>query len=122
MQEFSILIGGKAGFGIDKSSSIIGRLLNRLGYRIYIYRNYPSLIRGGHTFSIIRASRNRISAHTDKINLVIALNQETFNLHKNRLKQECLFLFDSEQVKVDVKTCGLGIPLGSCSKKKMHRI
>ena len=42
MNEFSILIGGKAGFGIDKSSSIIGRLLNELGYRIYIYRDYPS--------------------------------------------------------------------------------
>ncbi len=118
MQEFSILIGGKAGFGIDKSSSIIGRLLNRLGYHIYIYRDYPSLIRGGHTFSIIRTSRNRIAAHTDKVDLVIALNQETLNLHKNRLKQECLFLFDSEQVKVDVKTCGLGIPLGKLLKEE----
>ena len=61
MDDFSILIGGKAGFGIDKSGLIIGRIFNQLGYRIYIYRDYPSLIRGGHTFSIIRVSKNKIA-------------------------------------------------------------
>jgi 2-oxoglutarate ferredoxin oxidoreductase subunit alpha len=116
MKDFSILIGGKAGFGIDKSGGIIGRLLSRLGYRIYIYRDYPSIIRGGHTFSIIRASKNRIATHSDKIDIIIALNQETFNIHKNRLKKGCLFLFDSEQVKINTKTRGLGIPLGKLLK------
>lgn len=140
MKELSLLIGGQAGFGIDKSSGIIGRLLNRLGYRVYIYRDYPSLIRGGHTFSIIRASKNRIAAHSDKVDFVIALNQETLELHKNKLKKGCLYLFDSEQVnlvrdnspqanaapavrisngvKVDAQTCGLGIPLGKLLKEE----
>ncbi len=81
MDDFSILIGGKAGFGIDKSGTIIGRLLGRLGYRIYIYRDYPSLIRGGHTFSIIRASKERIASHRDKIDLIIALNKDTIDFH-----------------------------------------
>jgi 2-oxoglutarate ferredoxin oxidoreductase subunit alpha len=112
MNEISILIGGKAGFGIDKSGNIIGRLLNKLGYRVFIYRDYPSIIRGGHTFSIIRASSSRIAAHLDKVDLVIALNQETLGLHKDRLKKECFYIFDSEQVKPEAAgICGIGIPL-----------
>jgi len=119
MDEFSILIGGKAGFGIDKSSGVIGRLLNQLGYRIYIYRDYPSLIRGGHTFSIIRASRSRIAVHQKKIDLIIALNQETLDLHKSRLKKDCFFIFDSEQVKIGAEhTCGLGLALGRFLKEE----
>ena len=119
MDEFSILIGGKAVFGIDKSGSVIGRLLNQLGYRVYIYRDYPSLIRGGHTFSIIRASHNRIAAHQDKVDLVLALNQETLNLHKSRLKKGCFFIFDSEQIKIGVEPgCGLGLSLGKFLKEE----
>ena len=120
VNEFSLLIGGKAGFGIDKSGGIIGRLLNRLGYRVFIYRDYPSLIRGGHTFSIIRASNQRVAAHTDKIDLIIALDQETINLHRNSLKGDCLFVFDSDQVKIDAgKTCGSGVPLGKILKEEL---
>lgn len=119
MGEFSILIGGKAGFGIDKSSGVIGRLLNQLGYRIYIYRDYPSLIRGGHTFSIIRASRSRIAVHQEKVDLILALNQETLDLHKSSLKKGCFFIFDSEQVKIGAEyTCGIGIPLGKFLKEE----
>jgi 2-oxoglutarate ferredoxin oxidoreductase subunit alpha len=50
------LIGGKAGFGIDKAGSILGSILNRLNRRIYIYRDYPSLIRGGHKLGKKEAS------------------------------------------------------------------
>jgi len=119
MDEFSILIGGKAGFGIDKAGMVIGRLLNQLGYRIYIYRDYPSLIRGGHTFSIIRASKSRIAVHQEKVDLILALNQETLDLHKSRLKKNCFFIFDSEQVKVGAEyTCGLGLALGKFLKEE----
>ncbi len=116
MNDFSIMIGGKAGFGIDKSGTVIANLLNQLGYRVYIYRDYPSLIRGGHTFSIIRAAKDGISTHQDKVDIILALNQDTLDLHKDRLKKECYFIFDSEQVKVADDACGLGLPLGKLIK------
>lgn len=96
MEEYSILIGGKAGFGIDKAGSIIGGILNQSGYRVYIYRDYPSLIRGGHTFSAIRASKNRVAAHRDKMDFILALNQETIELHKDRLKDSTVVIRDSD--------------------------
>jgi 2-oxoglutarate ferredoxin oxidoreductase subunit alpha len=50
IKEYSILIGGAAGQGSRKAGLIIAKLFNKLGYNIYIYEEYQSLIRGGHNF------------------------------------------------------------------------
>lgn len=98
MDQFSILFGGKAGDGIDRASLIIADLLKNLGYYIYIYREYPSLIRGGHTFSIIRASKKKVYAHYDEVDVILAMNQETVDLHTARMKQESVMVFDPESI------------------------
>jgi 2-oxoglutarate/2-oxoacid ferredoxin oxidoreductase subunit alpha len=112
MKEFSTLIGGIAGDGINEAGVVISRLFSRLGYRIYMYYDYPSLIRGGHNFSLVRASREKIAAHTDQIDVLIALNQETLEKHTSRLKDNSLVLCDADKVKLDDtkrKGCGLHI-------------
>lgn len=101
MNDFSVLIGGKAGFGIDKSATVIGAIFNQLGYRTYIYRDYPSLIRGGHAFSIIRLAQSRIATHKEKIDFILALNQDTLNFHKNRANDNCVIIYDADSVKTD---------------------
>lgn len=100
MDNFSILIAGKAGFGIDRSGSIIGRLLAGAGRHIYIYRDYPSIIRGGHTFSIIRASLEKRLACLNKIDFLLALDQEAFDLHKERIKDTTVIIYDSDIVEI----------------------
>jgi len=121
MEEISVLIGGKAGFGIDKATLILGHLLNQCGYRIYIYHDYPSLIRGGHTFSIIRAAQTRIAAHRDKIDVLLALNRETIDLHHTSLNDGALVIYDSDAVKElalsgQIRTVGL--PIGKIVKEE----
>ncbi|MCX5687261.1 MAG: 2-oxoacid:acceptor oxidoreductase subunit alpha [Candidatus Omnitrophica bacterium] len=114
MDNFSILIAGKAGDGIDKSSLIIGHIFNQVGYRIYIYRDYPSVIRGGHTFSIIRCSQYKITTHLDTVDVLLALNQDSIDFHKSRLGDKALIIYDSTSVKSDE---GLGIPIGIIIKE-----
>lgn len=99
MQDFSILIGGSAGSGVDKSALVLGDLLNQSGYRVYIYHDYPSLIRGGHTFSIIRAAQTKITAHRDRIDFLLGLNKETLDMHKTRLDDSGKVICDSEILK-----------------------
>jgi len=105
-KEFSILIGGAAGEGTRMSGQLIGKLLNQYGWRIFIYEDYQSLITGGHNFSIIRASQERISASTEKIDYLIALNEETFLKHKSRLRQDGIIIYNSDQIKNEK---GIGI-------------
>lgn len=121
MNDLSILIGGKAGFGIDKSGTVIAKLLNQLGRRIYIYRDYPSLIRGGHTFSIIRSSKEKIATHKNKVDFVLVLNQDTFNFHRDRLKDNSLIIYDSDSVKLEdlsVKVQTIGVPIAKIIKEE----
>ncbi len=121
MEEFSVLIGGKAGSGIDKAMLILGHLLNQCGYRIYIYHDYPSLIRGGHTFSIIRAAKTRIGARRDKIDVLLALNRETIDLHHTRLNDDASVIYDSNAVKEFVlsgQTHALALPIGKIVKEE----
>ena len=119
MDNFSTLIGGIAGDGINEAGVTVGRLFNRLGYRIYMYYDYPSLIRGGHNFSLVRASSHKIGAHMDQADVLIALNQETLELHKDRLKETSFVIYDSDKVKAEgLKQKGCGLPVSKILKEE----
>ncbi len=113
MDEISILVGGKAGDGIRQAGTTIARLVGRRGYRIFFYDDYPSLIRGGHNFSIIRASREKVLAHRNRVDIIIALNQDTIEKHAHILPEKGIILYDSDRVKAD----GVGIPMSQIVKE-----
>jgi 2-oxoglutarate ferredoxin oxidoreductase subunit alpha len=106
MKDYSVLIGGQAGDGIRQAGSLVARMLARLGYHIYFWDDYPSLIRGGHNFSIIRASDHRVEAHRDQIDILVALNKETVEKHRQQLKKGGVVLYDSDAF--DAEGCGVG--------------
>jgi 2-oxoglutarate ferredoxin oxidoreductase subunit alpha len=116
MDEFSVLVGGRAGDGINEAGMIIARLFNQLGYCLYQYLDYPSLIRGGHNFAIIRASEKKIGAHRDEVDFLLALNQETIDRHKWRLKESSVVIYDTDEVKSPVAG-GFGLPLKTMAKE-----
>jgi 2-oxoglutarate ferredoxin oxidoreductase subunit alpha len=113
MKEISILVGGKAGDGIRQAGHVIARLLNRIGYRIFFYDDYPSLIRGGHNFSIIRAAEKRIVAHKDTVDVIVALNQDAVDNHKHRLNAGGIILYDSKKADAE----GIGFDFMDIVKK-----
>lgn len=45
--DYSILVGGAAGQGIDTFASILEKTLKRCGYYVFTYRDYMSRVRGG---------------------------------------------------------------------------
>ena len=108
MKEFSFLIGGKAGDGVKVAGALVAYMLNELGYWIFIYEDYPSLITGGHNFSIVRASSKKILAHKNKADLLIALSKDTPELHRDKLKRGTILIYDSDIVKGEK---GLGIQM-----------
>jgi len=109
-----MLTGGRAGDGIKQAGNSIARLFNRLGYWIFVYEDYPSLIRGGQNFAIVRAASDRILTHRDTVDVMIALNQETYDRHKWRLKKDSIVIYDRPKVKAE----GLGLPLSEIAKSK----
>ncbi|MDD1723798.1 MAG: 2-oxoacid:acceptor oxidoreductase subunit alpha [Methanospirillum sp.] len=105
MTECSVLIGGKAGDGISQAGQLIGSVFASLGYHVYQYTDYPSLIRGGHNYCIVRAAERPVTAYRSGIDLIIAFDQQTVDIHSRRLTDRGTILYDSDRVKAT------GIPL-----------
>lgn len=119
MKDISVLIGGVTGHGINEAGAVISRLFNRLGYRIYMYNDFPSLVKGGHNFAIIRASDEKIAAHSDKADVILALNQDTVDFHKTRLKENTIIIYDEDRVQVQGMTQpAIGLSLSQILKEE----
>ncbi|HPT70431.1 MAG TPA: 2-oxoacid:acceptor oxidoreductase subunit alpha [Syntrophomonas sp.] len=119
MKEISILIGGLTGDGINETGTVISRLFNRLGYYIYMYCDFPSLVKGGHNFAIIRGSDEKIATHSDLVDVVLASNQAAIDLHKRRLKENTLIIFDENEVQVKgITQPTLGLPISQILKEE----
>jgi len=78
----NILIGGKAGSGSAVTSYLIGKIFCTLGYYVFNYRDYPSLIRGGHNFNVLKVSDKPVYSHGEKYDVILALDKKTVDLHK----------------------------------------
>jgi 2-oxoglutarate ferredoxin oxidoreductase subunit alpha len=103
--EVSILIGGKAGEGISSAGLVISQLIGCLGYRAYMYFDYPSLIKGGHNFAVIRGGHWRVGATRRQVDFILALNQETLDLHRPEMHEETVTVFNADAAKSD----GVGV-------------
>ena len=108
--EVSVLVGGKAGEGISSAGQVIAHLLGRLGYRVHMSFDYPSLIKGGHNFAIIRGAREKIGAVRGSVDMVLALDQPTITNHEGRLSPGGVVVYDTDTAKYPH---GIGIPVRS---------
>lgn len=97
----TVKIGGEAGFGIMTTGLMFSKIATRSGFHIFDYVEYPSLIRGGHNVQEIRFSPQEIFSQERKVDLLVALNKETFTLHKQELQSGSGILFDNEKVTID---------------------
>ena len=78
--DISIRIGGEAGQGIQSISSIIARTFVRYDYYVFVNQDFASRIRGGHNFDQVRISNTPVKAAADKVQILIALDNETLSL------------------------------------------
>lgn len=96
----NVLIGGKAGQGIDAISSIVSSALVGEGFYVFNYRDYPSLIEGGQNFNVISISDERIGSHKTELDCIVALDQKTIENHEEKLKDSG-FLLSKEDYEID---------------------
>jgi 2-oxoglutarate/2-oxoacid ferredoxin oxidoreductase subunit alpha len=83
----NIIIGGRAGQGINLVSGIVSSVLTSQGYFTFNYRDYPSVIRGGHNFNVLSISDQQIESHESAIDGLVAMDDLTLETHKKELKK-----------------------------------
>jgi 2-oxoglutarate ferredoxin oxidoreductase subunit alpha len=114
MPEFSVLVGGKAGDGINSAGLLVSHLFNRMGYYTYMYFDYPSLIKGGHNFTITRAAEHPVGAFRERCDVILALNQDSIDLHRDLMHDKTMIIFDSNRAAAG----GQGVPIQDILKEE----
>lgn len=87
-------IGGEAGFGIMSAGTMLSRAFSRIGYYVLTTNEYPSLIRGGNNLITTRISATYFESMNKDLHVLVALNKETVDLHKEGLSDGAYVVFD----------------------------
>ena len=90
--KLNIIIGGAAGQGINKVSQIFSNVLSTHGYFTFNYRDYMSLIRGGHNFNTLAVSDQPIESHDAVADILVALDERTVKTHSKALKKNGILI------------------------------
>jgi 2-oxoglutarate ferredoxin oxidoreductase subunit alpha len=117
---FSFKIGGEAGYGIMSAGVTFSKIASRSGYHVFDYSEYPSIVRGGHNVMQTTVSSEPTRSQLRHTDFLVALNQETVDLHKNELIQGSGILFDSQQG-VKIKDIPKGVKLYDVPINKIAR-
>jgi len=117
--DINLMIGGEAGQGVQSMGFILAKVAARSGFEVFADQDYESRIRGGHNFFRIRICDSEVVAFSEKVDLLIALNKETIDLHRHEICEDGVVIYDSDTVKdLDAEDKLLGIPLQTLAKEK----
>jgi len=94
-QNISILIGGVQGEGVVSTGLNLMKTLSSLGYFTYANRNFSSRIKGGNTTLNMNVGVNKAYAVSDKVDIVLAMDEATIEGCTKHLHNEGVLLYDS---------------------------
>ncbi len=119
-KDFCFKIGGEAGYGIMSAGVTFSKIASRSGYHVFDYAEYPSIVRGGHNVMQTTVSDEPVRSQLRHTNLLVALNQETVDLHKHELLSDSGIVFDNEQsIKLEGVPEGVsefGVPINKIAR------
>jgi 2-oxoglutarate ferredoxin oxidoreductase subunit alpha len=111
---FTFLVGGKAGDGVKKAGSVASRFFASVGRRVFQMDDYQSLIRGGHSFTVVSTGLDETKSHYADADIVVALDARSYERHRGRLAPGGLLVYNSDVTK---DADGIGVPFTSELKK-----
>lgn len=91
----AIIIGGPAGYGIIRGGWFLGKAFSLSGLHVHVYREYPSLIQGGHNFAEVVFSPKLINSHWPEVDMVIAFDERAIQAQLNKLTDKGVLMYDS---------------------------
>jgi 2-oxoglutarate/2-oxoacid ferredoxin oxidoreductase subunit alpha len=103
IMDYSIKIGGEAGQGIQTIGETLGRVFNRSGCYVFSNQDYESRVRGGHNFYQVRLASRPLAASREKVDIIVALDQESISRHAHELKGNGRIIYDPSVLKLENK-------------------
>lgn len=92
--KLNLLIGGRAGQGMDTVCVFLEKALKKSGFYVFSNKDYMSRVRGGHNFTQIRFGDEPIYSHVEKLDLILALDRDTIEIHNDKLNEKGIIIAD----------------------------
>ena len=112
--DFSWMIGGVQGSGVDTSANIFARAAAMGGLFVFGNREYYSNIKGEHSYFQVRVSKSLIRSHVYTVDMLTTFEEETIFRHALEVRREGAIIYDPDQdskrldqvptIEADVKT------------------
>ena len=115
----NFMIGGEAGQGVQSVGFLLAKALARGGFHVFADQDYESRIRGGHNFFRVRAKESQVSAIAEPVDMLVALNNESIDLHRKEMAEKGVVIFDGEgRGGTNADSNLFGVPLGKLAEEK----
>ena len=100
--DYSWLIGGPQGSGVDTAANIFSRVGAKLGYHVFGKREYHSNIKGLHSYFVVRLSDKKIRSNINGANIMVAYDAETLVRHGLEIIKDGAIIYDASIVNTTV--------------------
>ena len=116
--EINFMVGGEAGQGVQSVGLLLAKAMARWGYYVFADQDYESRVRGGHNFFRIRASDSHVEAIRESVDILIALNKESIDLHRRELTKGGVIVYDGEKLPGLAGNDLINVPFTSLAKEE----
>ncbi len=79
--DFTWLIGGPQGSGVESGANIFSKVCAEMGYQIFGKREFYSNIKGEHSYFTVRVADKKINSNVNDVNLMASFDAETIFRH-----------------------------------------
>lgn len=113
------MVGGEAGQGVQSVGFLLAKVFACGGFQVFADQDYESRIRGGHNFFRIRVKDTKVDAIAEPVDMLLALNKESIDLHQKELASGGVIIFDGEKTKTTSNNDHLfGVPLERLAEER----
>ena len=120
--DFIIRIGGDTAIGgVISTGENFAIAASRLGYQTFTFRTYPAEIKGGHAWYQVRISNKPVLSIGDGCDVLIAFDQEAYELHKGDLNDGAVLIYDADLVHPENgRYIPYGIPFQKIARQELN--
>jgi 2-oxoglutarate ferredoxin oxidoreductase subunit alpha len=116
--DFTWLIGGPQGSGVESGANIFSRVCAEMGYQVFGKREFYSNIKGEHSYFTLRIADHKIHSNVNDVTLMVSFDAETIFRHFEEVTSGGGIIYDSDLEKTktnDVHT------LDAPFKERLHK-
>lgn len=99
-KDIVVRVAGEGGEGVISVAEILTRAASNADWRVFTFRSYPAEIKGGLAMMQVRINTHAIQSIGMEADVLMAFNQEAFDVWGDKMTSDGLLLYDPKHCEV----------------------